>query len=145
MSKKAQTPEVQPEAEAKVAPDVKFGPTYVIRQELQKKDLCHNLDEAHAQRQTLKLSEAELASGDWVKLAAGGPVCKELGIPVTRFVKACGGDRAFLPFLPCPEGEMSNVGTNSHFTVKYYGRTRYIPKSALTLGMAQLKASLEAK
>lgn len=122
----------------------KAGPSGTIRVELVKKQVYEagvpGLEAAAFNRLTRQLSQAEVESGQWVKIADAHRECNELGIPISRLVKAFGGDRegSHSEFLPCPEGETSNTGHNSHFFVMRFGRTRYIPASSMVEGLAQL-------
>lgn len=127
---------------------IKMGPSRQIAQVLQTKvgvpaPAAGGLQVAAAQRQVLALTPAMLASGQWVKVSTVGAAFKQAGVPISRLVKYFGGDRGFLPTLALPQGiTSSSAGTNSHFTALYYGHTRYLPSSALTLGLAQVQAIL---
>src|SRR3990167_2687089 len=73
-----------------------------------------------------QLTVAEVPAG-WVKVADVGKVCRENGIPVSKFVRAFGGDRGMLePAAPV-------------FKFVYVGRTRYVAGEALTEGIKLLK------
>ena len=73
-----------------------------------------------------QLTVAEVPAG-WVKLADVSKACRENGIPVSKFVRAFGGDRGMLP------------PANPIFRFVYVGRTRYVAPEALTQGISMLK------
>jgi hypothetical protein len=73
-----------------------------------------------------ELTVAEIPAG-WVKVADVGKVCHENSIPVSKFVRAFGGDRGMLP------------PANPIFRFVYVGRTRYVAAEALTQGISMLK------
>lgn len=103
------------------------GPAYLIRQELQKKDLCHTLEEAAVRRSQLQLTDEEYTSGEWVKLSDIDKLCRQLGISISKFVRAFGGDRGFQPVA------------HPAFEVRYRGKVRYLPASAKTEGIEFLQ------
>jgi hypothetical protein len=72
------------------------------------------------------LTLAEVPAG-WVKLADVSTACRANGIPVSKFVRAFGGDRGM------------NAPIAPEFRFVYVGRTRYCPPEALTTGIAKLK------
>lgn len=121
---------------------IKLGPTYQIGKHITKHTPDFTLAQAAVIRTGLQLTAAQLASGNWVKVATVHKLCNANNIPISLFVKAFGGDRATLPAWPCVTGN-SSAGTNSHFTIMYYGRTRYLPSSSKTAGLQQLLAYMQ--
>jgi hypothetical protein len=74
-----------------------------------------------------ELTRTEVPEG-WVKLAEVSAKCRVEGIPVSKFVRAFGGDRGMLPVA------------DPVFEFVYVGRTRYVPAEALTKGIELLKS-----
>lgn len=102
-----------------------------IREELQKKDLCHTVDEAKARRLELALTDDELNSGKYIALQKAWAELREHGVKKSQLVKAFGGDRGFMPVL------------SENFQIRYApggGRGRYLPVSCLDEGLRELKA-----
>ena len=64
----------------------------------------------------------------WVKFSDAGDAFVAAGIPVTRLVRASGGDRG----MGKPAGEL--------WAIVYVGNTRYIHPDAITLGLDQMKS-----
>lgn len=115
------------------------GPTYKIRAALATQGIT--LQAAKAQVTNRQLTQQQLASGTWVKLAKFKTLCKQANIPASTIVYASGQDRGYMPTLALPQGtKASSAGTLSHFTCMYVGRTRYVPSSSVTAGLAQLKS-----
>lgn len=73
-----------------------------------------------------ELTVEEVPEG-WVKVAEVSNACREAGIPVSKFVRAFGGDRGMNP----PAAPV--------FAFVYVGRTRYVSGEALTKGLEMLK------
>ena len=73
-----------------------------------------------------ELTRTEIPEG-WVKLAEVALKCRENQIPISKFVRAFGGDRG-----------MGSVA-DPVFQFVYVGRTRYVPAAALTRGIQLLK------
>lgn len=69
----------------------------------------------------------EAAPEGWIKLSEASDAMRANGIPVSKFVRAFGGDRGMNPPIS-PE-----------FKFVYVGRTRYVPPEVLTTGIAKLK------
>lgn len=88
-------------------------------QETIRKGLSATLDDAQAIREANQLTQEEQESGEWVKLAEVSRECKARSIPVSRLVKATGGDRALEPAV---EG----------FEVAWVGRVRYLHQNCLS-------------
>lgn len=110
--------EIEAEAEAQDE-GVEIKPAIdrqALRQQLVKDG--YTREDAVQVRSGGQLSDEEIESGEWVKLAVVSALCKENGVPVSRLVKATGGDRAMYPAL------------SEHFQVRWHGRTRYLPNSA---------------
>lgn len=68
----------------------------------------------------------EEAPKGWVKLADVSNACREAEIPVSKLVRATGGDRCM------------NDPIDPLFKVVYVGRTRYMAPNVLTTGMKKL-------
>lgn len=81
-------------------------------------------EEQVAARKT-ELTVEEAPKG-WVKLAEVSNACREAEIPVSKLVRATGGDRCM------------NDPIDPLFTVVYVGRTRYMKPQVLTTGMKKL-------
>lgn len=73
-----------------------------------------------------ELTVEEVPEG-YVKLAEIGTACRAEGIPVSKLVRATGGDRGMNPPL------------DPVFQIVYHGRTRYLPPEILTKGMDLLR------
>jgi hypothetical protein len=72
------------------------------------------------------LTVAEIPTG-WVKVSEVGTAARTAGIPVSKLVRAFGGDRGMLE------------PTHQLFKFVYVGRTRYVSGQAMTEGIALLK------
>src|SRR3989337_4048298 len=72
-----------------------------------------------------ELTRTEVPEG-WVKLAEVALKCRENQIPISKFVRAFGGDRGMAPVA------------DPVFQFVYVGRTRYVPAEALTKGIQLL-------
>lgn len=73
-----------------------------------------------------ELTVEEIPNG-WVKVSEVGDACRTAGIPVSKFVRAFGGDRGMTP----PAHEL--------FAFVYVGRTRYVSGKCLTQGIKMLQ------
>lgn len=104
------------------------APREHLRQELSKKE--RTLEEAQAIREANQLSEDEEA--DYMKLADVAKYYRQNNIPVSRLVRATGGDRAMLPAI---EG----------FEVKWKGRTRYLNGWVISAEAMERVANLSPK
>jgi hypothetical protein len=80
-------------------------------------------EEVKAKRASLTVEEAPK---DWVKVSEVGDACREAGIPVSKFVRAFGGDRGMSP------------PADPVFKFVYVGRTRYVSGDCLTKGLKLL-------
>ena len=80
-------------------------------------------EEVKAQRAKLTV---EVAPEGWIKVSEVGNACREEGIPVSKFVRAFGGDRGMSP------------PADPIFKFVYVGRTRYVSGRALTEGLKLL-------
>lgn len=72
---------------------------------------------------------AETPPEGYVKLADVSKACRLAGIPVSKLVRATGGDRGM------------NPPADPLFQVTFVGRTRYLHPDVLTKGMELLKTS----
>lgn len=102
------------EKKAKKSAEPKYGR---IRDGLSEEQIAARLAE---------LQVEELPPGA-VKLAEISTQCKKEGIPVSKLVRATGGDRAIDPPV------------DPVFQVMYLGRTRYLSGDVLTKGMELLR------
>lgn len=80
-------------------------------------------EEVKAKRASLTVEEAP---DGWVKVSEVGNACREAGIPVSKLVRAFGGDRGMNP----PAAPV--------FKFVYVGRTRYLSGDCLTKGIEML-------
>ena len=80
-------------------------------------------EDVKAKRASLTVEEAP---DGWVKVSEVGDACREAGIPVSKLVRAFGGDRGMYP----PAAPV--------FKFVYVGRTRYVSGECLTKGMELL-------
>ena len=80
-------------------------------------------EQVKARRAELTVEEAPPG---WVKVADVSNACREAGIPVSKFVRAFGGDRGMKP----PADPL--------FAFVYVGRTRYVSGTVLTKGLKML-------
>jgi hypothetical protein len=76
---------------------------------------------------------AEVAPEGWIKLSEVDKVCKVEKIPVSKLVRAIGGDRGMNPPL------------DPLFEVRFVGRTRYLHPDVMTKGLELLKSETFAK
>lgn len=83
------------------------------------------LTEEQILEQRTKLTADEVPDG-YVKLAEVSNACRAAGIPVSKLVRATGGDRAM------------NPPADPIFQVVYVGRTRYLPGDVMTKGLEML-------
>jgi hypothetical protein len=80
-------------------------------------------DQVKARRAELTVEEAPAG---WVKVSEVSEACRAAKIPVSKFVRAFGGDRGM------------NPPAHKVFTFVYVGRTRYVAPEALTTGLEML-------
>lgn len=80
-------------------------------------------EEVKARRAELTVEEAPTG---WIKVSEVGDACREQGIPVSKFVRAFGGDRGMLP------------PADPVFAFVYVGRTRYVSGECMTKGLKLL-------
>ena len=85
--------------------------------------------EEQVQARKAELTLTEVPEG-WVKVSEVGAKCRVEGIPVSKFVRAFGGDRGMSPPV------------DPVFAFRYIGRTRYVAPEALTRGTALLPPPL---
>lgn len=111
----------------------KVNPRETIRAELRKQEVT--LEQAAEKRAELQLTDEELDS--WIKLAKFSQECRARNIPVSRLVKATGGDRTMNPPI------------NDRWQVRWHGRVRYIHEDAWSdegfAELAELVTPREAK
>ena len=69
----------------------------------------------------------------WIKHMAVSDACRLAAIPVSRWVRATGGDRGMFAPMEVP-------GHPGLFLIKFVGRTRYVHPDCLTFGIEFLKA-----
>lgn len=82
--------------------------------------------EAEVKARRAELTVEEAPDG-WVKISEVSNACREAGIPVSKFVRAFGGDRGM------------GAPADPVFTFVYVGRTRYVSGEVLTKGMKLLQ------
>ncbi|MHA2086190.1 MAG: hypothetical protein ACXABD_20800 [Candidatus Thorarchaeota archaeon] len=80
-------------------------------------------EQVKARRAELTVEEAPEG---WIKVSEVSNACREEGIPVSKFVRAFGGDRGMNP----PVDDL--------FAFVYVGRTRYVSGKVLTQGLEML-------
>jgi hypothetical protein len=73
-----------------------------------------------------QLTLEEIPAG-WVKISEVATTCRANGVPISKFVRAFGGDRGMQPVA------------HELFKFVYVGRTRYVAPEVLTQGIAMLK------
>lgn len=103
----------------------------VLRRELQKEG--RTLEEAKQVIENNQLTEEEVTSGAWVKLADVSKWCKHEGIQVSRLVRATGGDRAM------------HAPLHDRYTVRWVGRVRYLPSSAISQESAEFLQAMQTE
>lgn len=80
-------------------------------------------EEVKARRAKLTVEEAP---DGWIKVSEMAEACRENGIPISKFVRAFGGDRGMSP------------PADPVFAFVYVGRTRYVSGACLTKGLKLL-------
>ncbi len=97
-------------------PSSDFTDRMPLRNELVSKGFTK--EDATEVRKTNQLTEEEVASGEWIKVSELDKICRQNSIPISRMVRAMGGDRAMLEPL------------DERFAVKWQGGKRYVSKEA---------------
>jgi hypothetical protein len=69
----------------------------------------------------------DAAPEGWIKVSDMANLCREAGVPISKMVRAFGGDRGMDPVK------------DPVFQLIYVGRTRYLPPEAKTKGLELLK------
>ena len=84
-----------------------------------------NWTEAEVKARRAELTVEEAPEG-WVKVSEVALACREAGVPISKLVRAFGGDRGMNP-IAAPV-----------FKFVYVGRTRYMAGEVLTKGLQML-------